>query len=470
MSEIEGVKLATWDKLIFDSNITAGKTIGVFKTKDAALGRALTHKGAEVIIQLKDGYQLNEIDDGSKYTFTRDNLEQVKDYPVSSLTTKGAHPANIISFVTEDDYELVSPQVHKNPMAKDNYIFPSNYKLSIFTPQKTIIKNASIEEIKSKLTPNQLKEFLKLDKTQQEQYQKVFNKLLNDVNLKKLLENGMLTLKDFKGNTLLYNISCIATQKIHPRLDGGENTILDETIYTVLNPGCIQQNNKNTCPATTAEYIIAKKYPAEFTRIVSGLTSVKGEVTLVTGSKMKLGPDAMDPDDSYRSNIDRIIQSSFMNFPHWIASYDNQNDKGRFYDVLTGDAGLFPTQMNTLMEKTTGENYTTYMLLGGKFIFKKVEDAVNKGQLVPIGMNFAPDQGTWIQRHIPAGHELTLTKINYDKTGKPISVELRNPWGGYDHDPEGKEGPRRIALDNGGMIRMTYEDFVKRLNSANIPS
>jgi len=136
--DITGKKLGTWEGMmpfgITDSTIKAKEEIGKgYKTKKEALTAARNNPGAEVVVKGDDGkYHLYAIDDASRYAFTRDKIEQVKDYPVSNVTTKDSEVSNIVSFVTEDDYEVLSPAQHKNPYSGNHYVFAGKNKISAF--------------------------------------------------------------------------------------------------------------------------------------------------------------------------------------------------------------------------------------------------------------------------------------------------------------------------------------------------
>lgn len=137
MDNITGKTLGTWEGLmpfgLSDSKIKAKEEIGKgYNTKEEARYTARLNKGAEAIVKGEDGkYHLYAIDDGSSYAFTRDNIEQIKDYPVSNVTTKGSE-VKVVSFVTEDDYEVLSPDEHKNPYSGNHYVFNGKNKVSIF--------------------------------------------------------------------------------------------------------------------------------------------------------------------------------------------------------------------------------------------------------------------------------------------------------------------------------------------------
>lgn len=134
MGDVTGKRLGTWEGMIFDSKIKAGPEIGKgFPSQEAALAAARENPGAEVLIQGDDKQiHLHQIDDGSRYAFTRDNIAQVKGYSVSNVSTQQSEVKSIISFVTEDDYEAVSPAIHQNPFSGNAYVFQSDNKVSAF--------------------------------------------------------------------------------------------------------------------------------------------------------------------------------------------------------------------------------------------------------------------------------------------------------------------------------------------------
>ena len=134
MADITGKQLGTWKGVVFDSKITAGAEVGKgFRTREEALKAARDNSGAEALVQGDDGQiHVYQVDDGSSYDFTRDSIAQVKGYSVSNVSAEGSRVPGMISFVTEDDYEAVSPAVHQNPLSGQKYVFQSQNKVSAF--------------------------------------------------------------------------------------------------------------------------------------------------------------------------------------------------------------------------------------------------------------------------------------------------------------------------------------------------
>ena len=134
--EISGKTIGTWEGMLpfSDKSIKAKGEIGAgYNTKEEALAVARNNKGAEVVVKDDSGkFRIYSIETGSKSAFTRDHIEQTKDYPVTNITTKDSQCKNVVSFVTEDDYEAVAPSVHKNPYSGNSFVFMDKNKVSAF--------------------------------------------------------------------------------------------------------------------------------------------------------------------------------------------------------------------------------------------------------------------------------------------------------------------------------------------------
>ncbi|MBT9547611.1 MAG: hypothetical protein IV090_19615 [Candidatus Sericytochromatia bacterium] len=125
MDSLNGQSLGTWKGRLFDSTIKAKEEVGKgFESRDEAVAAAQANQGAEAIVKDKEGqYHVYAIDDGSAYAFTKANIEQVKDYPVSKIVNNPKQMNfEMVSMVTEDNYEFVAPSVHQNRLSGDRFV------------------------------------------------------------------------------------------------------------------------------------------------------------------------------------------------------------------------------------------------------------------------------------------------------------------------------------------------------------
>ena len=269
--------------------------------------------------------------------------------------------------------------------------------------------------------------------------------------LLKLLKSGKLTQKDSKGNTLLQNLAGLAGQTMGPRLDKGQ--VLYELVRQLADPGRIRQGNRNTCGPATLEHLQASTDPAEYARIVAGLTSEKGEVELRGGETLKRDRGSLAPDDSRRSNISRLYQSAMMELANGENEYDNRTDVSTRENDETY-TGLYQDEMERALDQTLGDKFDFHRTTGAQDTEAKIRKALSQGGFVPVLMNWSPDTREW------GGHYLVVTGMTEN------SVILRNPWGSGD---VGQNGPERELLDHQGTVEMSKSDFLARVSYIALP-
>ncbi|MGE0495356.1 MAG: hypothetical protein AB7S38_39485 [Vulcanimicrobiota bacterium] len=116
-------------------------------------------------------------------------------------------------------------------------------------------------------------------------------------NLARLLAEGKLTQTDSQGKSLLDNLSALTSQPRAEGLDG--RAVLQETL-TALGPSLNM--------GTPSEQL-ANRNPAEYARLVAGLTSPEGKVTLAGGQTLQR-PDQLPPANPFFSRSGQILEAS----------------------------------------------------------------------------------------------------------------------------------------------------------------
>jgi hypothetical protein len=313
-----------------------------------------------------------------------------------------------------------------------------------------------------------------------------------DKNLIALLESGKLQNKDNTGNSLLHNLSKMNEQSFTSPLDGEK--IMNETIETILRPDVIHQGHKGTCTVTTLEYINAKNHPAEYVRIISGLTDIEGNVKLRNGDTMKRLDGIKYEDDSGRRDIDRIYQASMMNYANGKDKiYDNKADKHYKLEEVNPDEvndgtlkkligkgtpekdykGLYDEELNKALnavlpyDSVVEKNYN----IKSDFIEKEIKASLSSGKEVPVTLTWGKDDESSDGKGY---HKLAVENIDDEY------VYLRNPHGDFDSgsktDLLSDDTPKREAIlsyyngKSGGHIRITKDEFHKQLYSYNLPN
>lgn len=385
-------------------------------------------------------------------------------YQQNNYNTAKAKESIAVNNRTNTDYSTKSDYL-SNPI-KNQITFNAALKVNFRT------------ELSSKDEKNKYNEITKFaDKSTKKQ-------------LNTLLKTGVLLNSDSndKSTTLdnLYKI--VAT----PRAKGlNSQVILKETVDTISNPYIITQqfgnipekykisvsqiNNSDdvnvehsgTCVASSIEFNLAQKHPAEFARFANELSSpemsvnktiklnnladntldaiwllnafeVPYEANNFNEAKLKFAPDknaivrahiqTVDKDKYERSSLDVLMQSTFMQVGSQ-QSYDsltdkragkfNQNDKGliefekTFTESVVEDKNKISVTYQTVDENAKLIGYETDF----NTIKKQITNALKMGNNVIIGYTQVDDSNTIIN-----GHEITITDIKTDKNGKMIFV------------------------------------------------
>ena len=331
-------------------------------------------------------------------------------------------------------------------------------------------------------------------KDEKNKYQEITKLLDKDgkKNLNSLLKTGRLLNSDSNDNsTTLDNLYKIALTQ---RADGlNSQNILKETLAILADPHTITQQFGNiptqyqtqvaslakgnpadvnvehsgTCVASSIEFNLAQKHPAEFARFVEGLSSPKMAVNKTIKlsnladntldaiwllnafeipyqakdfekADLTFAPDknaivrahiqTIDKDKLERSSVDVLMQSTFMQVGSQ-QSYDslsdkragkfNQNDKGliEFEKTFTESVVEDKNKISVTYQKVD-ENAR---LIGYETDFdtmkRQITDALSQGENVIIGYTQVDSNNTIIN-----GHEITITGTKIDKNGKMIFV------------------------------------------------
>jgi len=349
--------------------------------------------------------------------------------------------------------------------------------------EQTASKSCSYENVRAYQTG--LNNTLATSEAKQK-YNEVSSKLEPEtrVVLNKLLKSGTLLNNDSNdGSTVLDNLHKIVTE---PRIKGLDSSkIVTEAITAIDNPGTITQHfgdipenvaqavyrhpelgvrskseldvgeYSSSCVATSIEYNLAQKHPAEFVRMAAGLSSENYSVTkqlpisTIAETKedaiwlldkfnlpyaegendtvnVKIQPDRnaiirarvqtsyRDPGE--RSVVDVLMQSALMNVGSQ-HSYNALNDKRDPSIFNPSDAGLSEFEKNFTEGVATGNAKTavTYQILDetGKItghtcdmqtMANQIITSLQMGENVIVGCVDTNEEGQVIN-----GHEITIT-------------------------------------------------------------
>ncbi|RKH59641.1 hypothetical protein, partial [Corallococcus llansteffanensis] len=243
------------------------------------------------------------------------------------------------------------------------------------------------------------------------------------------------------GGTLLEQLNGLATQELGEGLDRGQ--LLSDVVQEVATPESIGQRNKGTCAATAVEIQLVKENPAEYVRLVSGLASPEGQVTLADGktviAREELGTDARGIIDDVRSESQELLAPALMEAANG-GDLDYQDGTDTHYDG-DGDKvhkGLTPSESDRLAEAVFGRKYDTMSGIDTSTeeaaAWDLIQERTAEGESVAVGIDWTG-----------GGHKVVVTGTGVDeKTGEEY-VEYTNPWGRTE--------------------RMPKDEFLDRLNS-----
>lgn len=239
-----------------------------------------------------------------------------------------------------------------------------------------------------------------------------------------LLDGRLPGEKPLKGEgTLLSQLEGLLTQPLAKGIDRGQ--LLGEVISEVENPVRINQHSVGTCGATTAQILLVRKNPAEYVRLVSGLATPKGEVTMAGGGLLNRHSDWDDNGDGGRSISSRLIQPPLMDEAEPLPgdNYDNSEDRNNWGPIPLW-SGLGGGGEAEILSKLLNKPYDnkTFFHWNRDARWSEVKQllADQKGP-VPVALAWG-DNGS--------GHFVQIDKIEDGK------VHYTNPWGSREWIPE----------------------------------
>lgn len=372
-------------------------------------------------------------------------------------------------------------------------------------------------------------QFQALSNEQQQQFLNVFSAAdvsgrMNLMNLLKMprpagepQEHGAvprlaLLSTDADGNTLLHNLNRLATAPINPAiLAAGETreSILSGVIQESGRPGEVNQSSRGTCTVTSMQWILCQTQPAEYARIVSGLISPEGTVTLRGGQQISLNESSIAPDDTDRTPAERFFQSALMDL--------GAATHGEFYSNITDarhsngmwgrmnawigqvvrdvggqpilperNAGLYDSSAHTVFSALMGEDHTVYRGHGsfwssmsstiGHLFEGSYLEALNSMRPSYHVLNHLRETpgphyvhmlwGDAGEEGLCGGHAVVVTEV---RDGR---VYFRNPWGPSGDAPgtEYNDPARRMEDNSIGLESMTEQEFMNWISCTVTPS
>ncbi len=275
--------------------------------------------------------------------------------------------------------------------------------------------------------------------------------------------------KDQKDNTLLDNLHGLSQKPLageFAKNGVSRADLLGDVVRETENPGAsIAQHDRGTCTVTSLQYNLARRNPAEYARLMTGLSSPKGEVEMANGDTLKRDAGSEAPDSATkRSNSSRVFQSAMMEYANGDLFYDNKVDSHSRSDTgavvaeaeegeRTG-SGLYDYEYDRANAALFGES-KLYQGKGSD-MFEHLEGVKPGEAVVALKWSENGDKHKY--------HAVSFEKIEDGR------IYFRNPWG-KNHMAPGtqREPPPRLVEDGWqGLESMSLEDMGSRIEAVSL--
>ncbi|MDY7228555.1 hypothetical protein [Hyalangium rubrum] len=253
--------------------------------------------------------------------------------------------------------------------------------------------------------------------------------------------------RDSTGKTLLDNLHQMATQKMPDSFkDSGvtRESLMASICQEAAHPGEINQHNRGTCTVTSMQYMLNDTNPAEYARIMTGLMSEKGEVTLASGATLSRDADSIAPDSAtQRSSSERLFQAAMM-------QYARGGAEGDYSNLTNKDDGLNASEQERTLEALFNRDFDNYTGGGADDILAKLKDRSPTDSY--IRMHWGEDKS--------GGHAVVVDRVENGR------VYIRNPHGPGGTQGDTLENPPRVVEDPAtGLQSMSEADFKEWIKS-----
>ncbi len=183
-----------------------------------------------------------------------------------------------------------------------------------------------------------------------------------------LARRGALFDRDSRKKSLAKSLLHAARAEVAPSLATvpGKIRLLGGLIRNLVDPGRINQGHKGTCAVTSLESYLADRQPAEYARLVTGLMSPPGKVSMASGEEISRDESSLvwSRTEAWRSPVSRLFQVAAMERAYPELDYRNTID-GHFEVGSNLDAsintgtGVDLTAFNRLLESLSGQRWDT---------------------------------------------------------------------------------------------------------------
>ncbi|MHB8875409.1 MAG: hypothetical protein ACYC8T_17125 [Myxococcaceae bacterium] len=281
------------------------------------------------------------------------------------------------------------------------------------------------------------------------------------LSLTELCRTDKLLDKDSAGNTLVANLSALATQPLNAAIEEGiegggvtREEILSSVLNEVARPYNVNQGFNLTCTATAMQYELARDQPAEYARLMAGLTGTEGKVEMRGGGTLELQKEYLTPatwDD--RSPSEVMFQSAAMEYANGFETYDAKTDTSTRLDGTT-HGGLFNNQQDKLLGALFGTSYKSWDKSDADEQLEFLKQYQPGGTNPPVILNLA----------LPYNHALTFERAENGR------IYFRDPYGPT-ADPDGTVRGNGVRVEDRstGLYSVTEEEYKEMILSLHVP-
>ncbi|MFH1811906.1 MAG: hypothetical protein ABIJ09_24420 [Pseudomonadota bacterium] len=306
----------------------------------------------------------------------------------------------------------------------------------------------------TRLTENQQKRALALFDRSEPQAQQSLVELTD----RQIAGRTALLNRDSSGKTLQSNLQQLARDQ--------PPSVVNAILQEVAEPTQINQGSHETCSTASMQYLLCQNNPAEYVRVMNGLMSKDGRVTMANGDELRCVPDSLTPDKSTdRSASERVFQAAMMDYSNGSNDYSNRADAhARTPGGRYTRQGLHADEVKRGLEALTGKtvdidynNPIPALFKGGKLGTRMARDFSGE-TLVELEIPVAGKKdanGRWIKPHTYP-HAVTVTEIRngrvYFKNSQMPGLGSREALDLPSHRVENRR-------DDHGIESMSIEDF-----------
>jgi len=299
--------------------------------------------------------------------------------------------------------------------------------------------------------------------------------------LEQLERDQVFERRDSSGHTLVDSLITLADGEFWEpfTLEPGRTRIFSELVLNLAEPKRINQGLKATCAAACLESYMAERDPAEYARLIAGLVTRDGQVTLKSGLSLVCDEDVLTPGlrEAGRNPVSRIFQAACMEFAYPNMDYDNVNDGHYDGDENIG-SGLEMNAFQRLVAAVTGQSWkttsTTHARLASIFsrLGMDTHDVVDikRDGISIIDQSTRQNEPVFVTLELPAvpnpiPHGQPPVLHNAPHKVRAMRIDWANQAVHYDDpmDPERRwfDGADVTIHDPFGHCSMPIEDFLR---------